>query len=342
MKRILAVLIALIYSSTNICLSANELYYLKNVKKDTIKPIIEESYIDNNFVVLKEDPYYGVSYTGSDIAVIIIQQSGENMFYYYEYENNEKINKSVLKKLKKQNIVYEQSFNQNLIDIYDNLADGFFSKSGTTKKYSFDEEEEPDFAKNNSKNINNDVLKGYVTQLNAGTKLNVYLQNAINTSIAKQGDKVVAVVSHNLTYNGKVIIPQGSIVYGNLSKARSATYGSRNGRVIINFNQVVTPENQVYNISTEAIDFAVANEGKIQESAKNALGSAAAGAIAGLLFALMSDKNVGSAMAIGAGVGAGASVVKSTAEKGVDAEIPSFTEFELILTQPLNISVSNL
>ena len=43
--------------------------------------------------------------------------------------------------------------------------------------------------------------------------------------------------------------------------------------------------------------------------------------------------------AIGAGVGAGSSAIYSTAERGVDAEITSFTELEITLTQPLNVSV---
>jgi hypothetical protein len=48
----------------------------------------------------------------------------------------------------------------------------------------------------------------------------------------------------------------------------------------------------------------------------------------------------GAGAAIGAGVGAGGSIIKSTAERGVDAEIPSFTEMELTLTKPIEISVN--
>ena len=185
-----------------------------------------------------------------------------------------------------------------------------------------------------------DTYSGYIAQVSAGTKFNVYLQNAINTSVAKKGDAVSAVITDNIMYNGVDIIPQGSVVYGELSAARSATYGSRNGRVVINFNKIVTPDNNVYDISAEQIDFTVSNEGKITSSAKSALTKAAVGALAGMLFALMTDNNVGRSAAIGAGVGAGSSIIYSAAEKGVDAEIPSYTEIELTLTKPFNISVS--
>ena len=142
-------------------------------------------------------------------------------------------------------------------------------------------------------------------------------------------------------YGNDVLIPQGSLVYGSLKKARSATYGSRSGRVVIVFDKIVTPDNQTYSISAEEIDFTVSNEGKIGESAKSALTSAAVGALVGLLFGALSDSShIGRSVAIGAGVGAGASAITSVAEKGVDAEIPSFTEIELTLKSPLNVSVS--
>ena len=80
-----------------------------------------------------------------------------------------------------------------------------------------------------------------------------------------------------------ILIPQGSLVYGTLTTARHAAYGSRNGRVVINFNRIVTPENHTYDISAETIDFTVSNDGKVSESVKNVAVKAAAGAIAGLM-----------------------------------------------------------
>ena len=58
-----------------------------------------------------------------------------------------------------------------------------------------------------------------------------------------------------------------------------------------------------------------------------------------LVGALSGGEHIGRSVAIGAGVGAGSSAVYSTAEKGVDAEIPSFTELEITLTQPLSVTV---
>ena len=344
MKKIAALLLIFFYASATNCFAFSELYYLKNIKTDSVKPYVEEGYSANKYNLIKQNPYYGVSQSGDDYAIVILQQSGENMFYYYSSENNSKINKAVLKEIKKQNIVCEQSFNTNIISIYDNLAQNLKTTAGAIKVYSFEENENSAFAPpvaGQTQKQSVGTLKGYVGQISAGTKIPVYLQNAINTSTAAKGDKVTAVLTENLSYNGAIVAPQGSVVYGTLTSARNATYGSRNGRVVITFNQLVTPDGKVYNISAEEIDFSVSNEGKVSESVKNAVATAAVGALVGLLVSALSDNHhAGRSAAIGAGIGAGSSLIKSTAERGVDAEIPSFTELELTLTQPINVSVS--
>ena len=343
MKKLFALVILLFFVGTNSCFAFSELYYFKNIKTTEVEPIVSTSIFEHGFNTVKENPYYAVSQKGDDYAVVILQQSGDNMFYYYQADKNTKINKSILKEIKNKNIVCEQSFNTSIIGIYDNLAQELAANSGAQKIYTF--EDEPVVVSQPQTQSQKQVQKpqtyrGYVAQVPVGTKLNTYLQNAINTATAAKGDKVIAVISDTVTYNGHAIIPQGSMVYGTLSKARSATYGSRNGRVVINFNQIVTPENQVYNISAEEIDFSVSNEGKVTSTAKDVVTHAAVGAIVGILIALITDKSVGKGAAIGAGVGGGSSLVYSTAEKGVDAEIPSFTELEITLTKPFNVSIS--
>ena len=339
-NKFIALLLLLFFVSTNSAFAFSELYYLKNVKTSDIQPIVDNYYSQYGYNIIKQNPYYGVSQGTEDYAITILQQSGDNMFYYYQSENNSKLNKAILKEIKKRNIVCEQSFNTSIIDIYDVIANDTIKSEGAVRRYSFEDEESIFTPPSKNTYQQPNTLRGGVIQLSAGTKMEVYLQNAINTATATKGDSVVAVLSKDLTFNGTTIAPQGSLVYGSLSKARNATYGSRNGRVVIAFNQIATPNNKVYNISAEEIDFTVSNDGKLKESVKSVATGAALGAIAGLLCALLSDKNVGSAVAIGAGVGAGTSAVVATAERGVDAEIPSFTELEVTLAKPLSVSVS--
>ena len=334
MKKFLTLIITFIFCAVNATYAFSELYYVKNIKTNTMKPIIEDSFAIQGYNIQKENPFYGTNKDG-DYVVVIVQQSGNNLFYYYNSKQDTKIHKAILKYLRRMSIEYEQSMNANIIDIYDKLAQN--TLSSLNKTYNFDEpavqSPQPVYDQSQS-------LKGYVAQLSEGTKINAYLQNAINTSTAAEGDKVLAVVTSDLKHRGVVIAPQGSVLYGTLTKARHATYGSRNGRVVINFNQLVTPENKVYNITTEEIDFTVTNDGKIGSTVQKAALGAVVGALTGLLFAAIGDANLLSGAAIGAGVGAGAYAAGSAIEKGIDAEIPSFTEMEITLTRPLSVSVS--
>ncbi len=344
MKKIFALIITLLYLSANTSFAFSELYYLKNTTASRIQPSVVNSFADKNFKLLKQSPYYGVSYKdNSEYAVVILQQSGDNLFYYYNSNNNTRLNKAILKSIKRYGITYEQSFNQNIISVYDKLAQETISPSTNTNRYTF-EEPQPTYNYQNNNNQTTarqtSALQGYVGQVQEGAKIETYLQNPINTSSANKGDQVIAVLTKNWTYNGYIVAPQGSLVYGTITKARHATYGSRNGRVVIEFSQIVTPENKVYNISAEEIDFTVTNEGKVAKSAGNVVAGAAVGALAGLIFGALGSGNIGSAAAIGAGIGAGSALIGSTAERGIDAEIPSFTELELTLTQPLNVTVN--
>lgn len=339
MKKIVSALILLLLATENSCWAFSELYYFKNIKTTDVDPIVSSSLQYNSFKVLKQNPYYAVS--DKDRAVIVLQQSGDNMFYYYNADKNTKVNKAILKEIKNRNIVCEQSFNKNIIGIYDDIADNLIKNSGNLIPYTFEDDNTVVLQPQKPVQTEQKTYSGYIAQIASGTKFNVYLQNAINTATASQGDSVVAVVQDGIRYNGNFVIPQGSLVYGTLSKARSATYGSLSGRVVIDFNRIVTPDNMVYNIATEKIDFAVENEGKVAETAKNAAATAAVGALLGLLVGVLSDNgHAGRSAAIGAGIGAGTSVIRSAAEKGVDAEIPSFTELELTLTSPLSVNVT--
>ena len=351
MRKLLALIIAVLYMSFNACFAFSEMYYLKNTTVDRVKYAVSESYNSYDFVLKKSNPYYGVQrYDSTDYAVVILQQTGNNVFYYYQANNNKKINKNILKLVKKEGVDYELSENPNVLSVYDRLAQDIMS-GNTTNRYTFEEPKPQQnvYYQNNYNNYNNQTyaqqgpqdttLRGAVAQLSSGTTLHVYLQSAINTASANKGDQVIAVLMKDITYNGAVVFPQGSLIYGTLTKAVHASYGSRNGKVVIDFTQLVTPENKSYKITTEKVDFSVTNDGKLKSVATNAAVGAVVGALTGLLFAALAGKDIGTAAAIGAGVGAGGAVIGSTVERGVDAEIPSFTEMDLTLTKPLKVTV---
>jgi len=341
MKKLIATLIIMLYSASYAA-EVSELYYIKNIQPNSLNATVKSSYYNQNYTLKKENPYYGISSKdSSDYAVIILQSSGNNLFYYYKSNGNKKINTNIIKALKSSGIQYEQSFNSNLLNTFDNLANQVINPSLATK-YTFEEPTQTTTTTSSTySKQDNSTLSGYVAQIQKGTKFDVYLQNPINTSTASVGDKVIAVLTNDWTYNGYTIAPQGSLVYGELTLAHPAQYGSRNGRVVIKFNQLVTPTGTTLNIKTEKVDFSVDNDGKLVSSVKNVAVGAIIGALGGLLVgALSGGDHLGRSVAIGAGIGAGGAAIGSTVEKGVDAEIPSFTELELELSETLRVTLS--
>ncbi len=341
MKKLFAIFFSILYLiSSNSCFAmVSKLYFVKNSSKDLVKPIIENELAKQKYTFNQKDPYYAVL-NKDNYVVIILQKSSENYFYYYLSNSNSKANKNILNGLKNNNVTFEESFNNFYIGNFESQAQKILSNTMTT--YNFDDNtytsQNSQRQQTTAQNKDNTVLRGYVGQVAKGTTFNAYLQTPINTAKAQVGDTVTAVLTENWVYNGSTVASQGSLVSGKLTKARHATYGSVNGRVVISFDNIRTPEGKSFDISAEKIDFTVSNEGKLTRTAQSVAKSAITGALLGLLVgALSDDYSMGSSAAIGAGVGAGGALITSGAEQGVDAEIPTYTEMEITLEKPLNV-----
>ncbi|MBE7706397.1 MAG: hypothetical protein E7Z91_04045 [Cyanobacteria bacterium SIG30] len=207
------------------------------------------------------------------------------------------------------------------------------------KKYVFDDSNSVATPISNPNTNQDDALRGYVGKIEAGSSFDVYLKTPINTATSSKGDIVTAVLTRDWVYQNKVIAQQGSIVTGSVTKAKRATYGYQNGAVNIKFNQLETVDGKIYQIKTEKITFKVDSTGKLSNAAGKVLKGAVIGLLGGLIAAAFgSGDTFGKVVGIGAGVGATTGLITVAAEKGVDAEIPAFTEIVLVLEKPLNIT----
>lgn len=340
MKKLFALILSIFYLlSCNICFAFNEMYYLKNIDDSSASAIVKEVFTDKEYNIKKENPFWAVSNKDTkSYAVIIFQQSGQDLYYYIQSDDNgKKINKTFLKNLKKQNIEYDKYTNATHLEYFSNLAQKTLSGEKTT--YSFDPvqniSQSPKSSFSNPK-----VLHGTVKKIGKDTVIQVYLQHAINTATANKGDNIIAVLKSDWVADSYVIAPQGSVLYGSLIEAEHAKIGMRNGKVTIDFNKLVTPAGKTYNLKTQNIDFEVTNDGKVKASFKKVATAAALGALAGLGLALLSGDNYGASTAIAAGVAGGVALVSTVAAKGVDAEIPSYTELEVIVDEDIKAVVN--
>lgn len=338
MKKILSVILAFLILCPQVF--AGNLYFLRNTNKSVVQPLIEDAFARKNYYISKKDPYhaYEIGNPSNYITIVLYPIGGGLYCYYSQPSEKNDVDKVLQKNWKRSGILYEQSYNTAYMQTLENQAAKVLAPV-EKKKYSFDNSEYYNLSNQEEVVVNyNNVLKGYVGEIAAGTAFPVYLNTPINTSTAQEGDQINAVLTQDWVYRNNVIAPQGSVVTGYISKARAATYGSRNGRVVMKFNTITTPEGKVFNIQAEEIDFTVTNDGKMTSVAGSVAGGAIAGLLAGLLFAAMGSRiDVGPAIAIGAGSGAALGAAKAGIEQGVDAEIPVYTELEIVLERPMSV-----
>lgn len=324
---------------------ASELYYIKNANKDNLYAQMQNTFKINGYTIKHKEPLFGER--GEDNAVVIIQSS-QNDLYFYNSASDNSMTKKLKKAIKDTDVSYKRIWDKGLISAFDTQANKIKieinANKNKAKVYNFDAVESNNTGIITNKaegNQNTDSLRGYVGQIPIGTTFDVYLQSTINTATAKKNDKVRAILTRNWVYEGNVIAEQGSVVEGYVTKSRSSGMAYRNGYVNLNFNKLITVQNKEYQISTEDIEFRVDSEGKLSDTTKRALTGAAIGAISGLLYgALDRDKSIGKSTAITAGAGAVVGLATAAFEQGVDAEIPIYTEMTLKLILPLSVVLS--
>lgn len=346
MKKFITLFLILLYNFLFLqpCFAINELYYINNIHEHEFSNSIENTLTEKNYNIKTKNPFLAVSNKKpANYSIIILQKDGQNLYYYFESNtSSKKLNKAILKKLKESNISYEQTLNNFQIESFSQKAKRVLT--GEKKEYSFDPPPKQEYIQPKEiKQEDPTVLKGYIGKTGKGTELKVSLQHSISTATAAVDDTISAVLMEDwITNDNYLVAPQGSLLYGNLTKAQHAKAAMRNGYVQLNFNQIVTPDGKIYNLETKQIDFNVTNEGKLKRSVSQAITSSAVGALIGLVFALAAGGDASAIMsgaAIGAGLGAGTSAIRSVAEKGIDAEIPAFTNIEVILTKDISIVI---
>ena len=309
MKKIFALFLCVFYFlSTNACFAFEELYYMKNVSKDRAYSQIKSVLDDKDFEIKNQNPLHAVSKKKPEnFAIIVLEPSGQNLFYYYESnDKNKKLNKNILKAFKKNDIEYEQSQNAMHLANFSDIV--YRYNTGTKKVYSFEEPKTQTTAAQSQASATekpSTALKGYAGKIDKGVKLNIYLQNAV-------------------------------------VKAHPAQLGSRNGSVDIVFNKIFTPNGKAIDISTETVEFDVTNEGRAKQVLTSTVLMAAFGAAIGMLFVAFTgdSSDLLKGALIGAGVSGGGTLITGVAQKGVDAEIPAYTDIEITLDKAVDVVLS--
>lgn len=221
-----------------------------------------------------------------------------------------------------------------------------------------------------NKEISSSITSAFQKKITlpAGAAITVTLNTTVGSGISNIGDAVIGTVSENVSVGDKLLISQGSKVYGTVSYLEKAVNGPqpKSGAIALSFNGVETSAGekiqiisslplQRADITTKSVTAVVQRSGKEKfgSGAKSAVLGAAAGAALGTAVGAIAGGGRGagrgawSGAAIGGGLGAtkgiyGAvndpgKVVTTTQQVANEMLLQSGSQIIITLEQPVQI-----
>jgi hypothetical protein len=183
----------------------------------------------------------------------------------------------------------------------------------------------------------------------AGTHIPLVLHNAVSTRSARPGDPVYFETLFPVMIDGKVVIPAGSYVSGEVTESKRPGRVKGRGELMIKLTTMILPN--AYMVNLNAVPGGVGtggnettdSEGKIVGDSEKghdigtiAKTTAAGAGIGGL--ATQSGRGVG----IGAAAGAAAGLAAVLLTRGPDAEMPRGSTVEAVIDRSLYLDADKI
>jgi hypothetical protein len=192
-------------------------------------------------------------------------------------------------------------------------------------------------------NYNLPPLKGHVVVVPAGTMISgVTANRTLSSKNLRTGDRVSVMLNAPFYYGNSLALPAGTNISGTVVTASAAGRAEKNGKLMIVFNQAITPSGQQLGFSGK-----IATDdgsgllkggtamGRATSVAKDTAVGAGAGALAGLIGSAVSGGKTGRGAAIGTAIGGGIGLGKSVIDKGKDVVISAGDPLDIILDSDL-------
>jgi len=176
----------------------------------------------------------------------------------------------------------------------------------------------------------------------SGTIVPLVLHNGISTRSAKIGDPVYFETLFPVMVDGRVAIPAGSYVSGEVTESVRPGRVKGRGELMIKLNTLILPNAYMINLNASPKDAstggneAVDSEGRIKgDSDKGSdVGTIAKTTAAGAGIGGIATRT-GTGTAIGAGAGAAAGLIAVLLTRGPEAEMPRGTTVNVSLNRPI-------
>jgi type IV secretion system protein VirB10 len=177
----------------------------------------------------------------------------------------------------------------------------------------------------------------------SGTHIPLVLHNAISTRSAREGDPIYLETLFPVMVDGRVVIPAGSYVSGEITESKRPGRVKGRGELMVKLTTIILPNTYTVRLNAapggsagtgggESID----REGKITGDSDKTSDAAtiakttAAGAGIGAIAA-----RSGTGAGIGAGIGAAAGLAAVLFTRGPEAELPRGSTLDAVIQRPL-------
>ena len=180
-------------------------------------------------------------------------------------------------------------------------------------------------------------------ELPIGTRLNGTLQQPISTKTTQAGSRFTATLTAEVSRNGVILVPAGSIVYGRITHIHGGRRISGPSAIRLQPESVSLPDGTVYPIRAEVTDLDhyanshVNNEGTIVGNTHPGETAAAIGLTTTSAVVVGAVVGGGVGAVVGLGVGAGAATVWWLRHDR-QQELPSGTSSVFTLNTPLQLA----
>ncbi|MGD1209981.1 MAG: hypothetical protein ABR973_01325 [Candidatus Acidiferrales bacterium] len=184
--------------------------------------------------------------------------------------------------------------------------------------------------------------KGVQIQVPTGTHIPLVLHNGISTRSARPGDPVYFETLFPVMVDGKVAIPAGSYVSGEVTQSKRPGRVKGRGELAIKLTTMILPNSYMVNLNASPSGAGtgggetVNNEGKVVGDSDKAsdVGTVVKTTAAGAGIGAIASQGARGA-GIGAGIGAAAGLGAVLLSRGPDAELPRGSTVEAVIDRPI-------
>lgn len=184
-------------------------------------------------------------------------------------------------------------------------------------------------------------LKGAVLFIPQGSTFDATLQSAITSESIAKNDTITAVLPVDWVYNGTLVAPQGSILYGTVTSVENAGLAYKNGNLGFTFKELLTPKGTKIPLATNTVMLSVENSSRAKKIAANVVVGSLIGVASGAVYAVLTGGDIGGAIAVGAGMGAASGGVTAVMSKGENVELKEGVNLNIRLIESMSTTPYN-